>query len=102
MLSRRTIVTTEAKELQARSQRKEIDTKVEFIVDDAIETAQSVNISEDGLQFATERPVRFRMRLSLDGTTKEYLALLVWAKKNTEGGTSYGFQFIPDDNSCVI
>jgi hypothetical protein len=92
----------EEKKQQLRPQRKEVQTKVEFFVDGDIETAKSADISESGMRFITEKPIKFRMRLNLDGEIKEYLALLVWARKDPEGSTSYGFQFIPDDDECVF
>ena len=74
--------------------RKDLKTKVEFIVDGDIITAESVNISETGIRFATEKPIKIRMRFEKNGEIKEELAELVWAKQD-EKETSYGLSFIP-------
>ncbi len=74
--------------------RKEIKTKVEFIVDGDIISAESVNISTTGISFTTDNPIKIRMRFEEDGETKEELAELVWAKQD-EKETSYGLSFIP-------
>ncbi|HOW56847.1 MAG TPA: PilZ domain-containing protein [Smithellaceae bacterium] len=92
----------EEKKIKPRVPRREISTTVEFIVDSTDETASAVDISEAGMSFVTKKPVRFRMRLKQDGELKEYLALLVWAKKDASDATTYGFQFIPDDNECIL
>jgi hypothetical protein len=92
----------EKRKMQPRIPRQELDTNVEFIIESDIEDARSVDISETGMSFMTEKPIRFRMRLNLNGELKEYLALLVWAKKDHSGRTRYGFQFIPDDGNSLL
>jgi hypothetical protein len=87
----------EQKQLQ-RAPRKEIDTKVEFIIDSYIDDARSQNISSLGMSFTTQKPIKFRMRLNVDGKMQEHTASLVWAKKDSAGATSYGFEFITDDD----
>jgi hypothetical protein len=95
-------MTTDEEKKQLRVERKEIQTKVEFFVDGDIEVAKSADISAKGMRFITDKPIKFRMRLNLDGEVKEYFAQLVWARKDPEGSTSYGFEFIPDNDECVF
>jgi uncharacterized membrane-anchored protein YjiN (DUF445 family) len=83
--------------------RRQVTTKVEFFVHGDIEQAKVVNISETGIQFVTDEPVKVRMRLELDGEIKEYVAQMIWAKKNAQDASmSYGLQFIPDKDKCVF
>jgi hypothetical protein len=86
--------------LKPRSDRKDIQAKVEFIIDCDVANASSENISETGMRFITEKPIKFRMRMKVDNKQQEYVAYLVWAKKDPEGTTSYGFQFVSDDDEC--
>jgi hypothetical protein len=86
--------------LKPRADRKDIKTKVEFIIDCDIANARADNISETGMRFITEKPIKFRMRMNVEGKKQEYAAYLVWAKKDFEGTTSYGFQFIADKDEC--
>jgi hypothetical protein len=83
-----------------RADRKDLKTKVEFIIDCDIANARADNISETGMRFITEKPIKFRMRMNVDGQQQEYAAYLVWAKRDFEGTTSYGFQFIADKDTC--
>jgi hypothetical protein len=83
--------------------RRQVTTKVEFFVHGDIEKARAVDISETGIQFVTDEPVKVRMRLELDGETKEFVAQMVWARKSTEDDSmSYGLQFITDKDKCVF
>ena len=80
-----------------RALRRQLTTKVEFFVDGEIEQAITIDISEMGIQFVTDEPVKVRIRLELEGEAKEYFARLVWARKRTnDGSMSYGLEFIPD------
>lgn len=83
--------------------RRQVTTKVEFFIHGDIEKARAVNISETGIQFVTDEPVKVRMRLELDGEIREFLARMVWARKGAEDDTmSYGLEFIPDNDQCVF
>lgn len=86
-----------------RALRRQVSTKVEFFVHGDIENASAVDISETGIQFVTDEPVKVRMRLELDGKTREFVARMVWARKSAENDSmSYGLEFIPDNDQCVF
>lgn len=78
------------------AERRSLQTDVEFFVDGDIERATSVDVSETGIRFDTHKPMAVRMRLEIDDQQKEFLARLVWARKNPDGTMAYGFEFIPD------
>jgi hypothetical protein len=86
-----------------RALRRQVSTKVEFFVHGDIEKASAVDISETGIKFVTDEPVKVRMRLELDGETREFFARMVWARKSAEDDSmSYGLEFIPDNDKCVF
>jgi hypothetical protein len=76
-----------------------IKTRVEFFVDADIIDAESVNISSSGIRFDTQTPIPIQMRLEKDGIMFENSAQLVWAQCKSDGGMTYGFQFVPKDGS---
>jgi len=86
-----------------RALRRQVTTKVEFFVHGDIDKASTVNISETGIQFVTDEPVKVRMRMELDGETKEYFARMVWARKNSgDDSMACGLEFIPDTDECIF
>jgi hypothetical protein len=81
-----------------RAPRKEFNHAVEFIVNQDIIKAESVNISQTGIRFETEEPVQVIMRIKKDsGEQEEHSAQLAWAQKTATGGTSFGLQFLDGD-----
>jgi len=58
--------------------------------------ALSVNVSESGVQLDIEEPLKFWLRLEVDGKSVVREAQIVWAKKKQAGGMSYGFEYTPD------
>lgn len=81
------------------SKRVRIDKKVEFFVDADIITADSIDISETGIKFRTDFPIKVRMRLeNEDKVGEERTAELVWAQKDANGQTVYGLHFIKDSD----
>ncbi len=81
-----------------RSPRKEFQRHVEFIFDEDIIDAKSVNISDTGIRFDTEEPIVVLMRMhNDDGTTQDKKAELVWVRGNEEGGQSYGLRYLSKD-----
>jgi len=86
-----------------RALRRQVTSKVEFFVHGDIERASAVDISETGIKFVTDEPVKVRMRLEVDGETKEFYARMIWARKSAEDNSmSYGLEFIPDQDKCVF
>jgi len=79
-----------------KAERKTIQADVEFILYLDAYKATSVDISENGIRFDTEKPIIIEMQANVEGQKLKRNAQLVWAKKNPEGGISYGFEFIPD------
>ena len=80
--------------------RKKLHTGVEFYVDADIIKADSIDLSETGIKFETNEPIKIRMRVDVgDGEYQENQAELVWAQKDEDGYTTYGLHFIPDKSS---
>ena len=79
-----------------QKERISIQTGVEFFVDADIINATSVNISETGVRFTTNDPIKILMRMDVDGKVIERKARLVWVATAQDGGMDYGFEFLPD------
>lgn len=85
----------------ARSPRRELNGKVEFIIDEDIIFAKSINASETGIRFDTSEPIRILMRVTTDkDEVLEHKAELVWARKGETGGMAYGLQFIEEEKNA--
>jgi len=82
------------KEVEMReAPRVSIETKVEFIIEADIIKARSVDISDTGVRFETDKPITIRLRMEVDGKIREQAAQLVWAKTG-EDGMIYGFKYV--------
>lgn len=83
-----------------RSPRKELNGKVEFIIDEDVIFAKSINASDTGIRFDTAKPIHILMRVTTEeDEVREHKAELVWARKNDSGSTAYGLQFIEEDKN---
>jgi len=95
---RRSLMKEEQNDLDKRiAPREPIKTRVEFFVDADIIDAESVNISSTGIRFDTQDPIPIQMRLEKDGILYENRAHLVWAQRKSDGGMTYGFEFVAQD-----
>jgi len=79
--------------------RIRFDSTVEFTVDNDSLKAISSNISSGGIQLFTDKPITVSMKIEADNVQQTYKAQLVWARRNDEGKTGYGFEFIYDSDS---
>lgn len=79
-----------------RAERRKISMRVEFIVDADVIRAESINLSDTGIAFETDAPIRVWMRFGeeQDLIPGDQQAELVWAKREPEGKTTYGLQFV--------
>ncbi|MCP4690377.1 MAG: PilZ domain-containing protein [Desulfobacterales bacterium] len=84
------------------SERKPVTTRIEFYFDSDVIEATSVNVSDTGIRFDTEAPVRVFFRMEVDGERKESLANIVWAKKKPDGGMAYGLEYVPDSEENLL
>ena len=84
------------------SERKEIRTQIEFIVNADIISAQSINISETGLRFDMKEPIKIHLRMEIDGELCDREAQFVWAVKKPDGGMTYGLEFITDPKEYMF
>lgn len=81
-----------------RSPRKELNGKVEFIIDEDVVYAKSINASETGIRFDSQEPIKILMRVTTEkDKVLEHKAELVWARKNDNGSMAYGLQFIEEE-----
>ena len=78
------------------STRRELESKIEFFVNADIIAAKSIDMSETGLSFDTEEPPKIHLRMDIDGELRDREAQFIWATRNSNGGISYGFEFISD------
>jgi len=79
-----------------QAERISLDSKIEFIVDADLLSAKSVDISETGIQFSAENPIKVTLRFFMNGENQIKSARLVWAKKEVDGGMTYGLEFVED------
>jgi len=73
--------------------RNRIQTNVEFYILADIITAKTVNISETGVRFDTEKALDIEMRFVKNGKEEEHVARLCWAEQQPDGSFTYGFEF---------
>jgi hypothetical protein len=78
------------------SERKTFNSKIEFIVDADLLAATSVNISDSGIRFNAENPIKVTLRFFLEGENQIKSARLVWAHKEEDGRMSYGLEFVDE------
>jgi hypothetical protein len=81
-----------------RAERSPVRTDVEFYVGDAIMKAISINVSESGLCFDMDEPIKICLRMEVNNQLINREAQIVWAKKKSDGGVTYGFEFTPNSN----
>lgn len=81
-----------------RTERKPVRAEVEFYVGDAIMKAISVNVSEGGIRFDMEEPIKICLRMEMDGQLINREAQIVWARRMPTGGVTYGFEYTPNIN----
>ncbi len=82
--------------------RKEIQTKIEFFVNADIISAQSLDMSETGVRFDTKEPIKVHMRMKIDGKSCDREGQFVWAVTNSDGGMTYGLEFIADPEEYMF
>jgi len=76
--------------------RKKINTKVNFFIDADITKAKTVDISDSGVSFETERPISMHIRMEVNDMVLEHVAELVWCKRKKNGAMAYGLEFDKD------
>ncbi len=82
------------------AERHAISVKVEFFVDGDILNARSIDLSEIGIRMTTETPISVRFRMNTDeGESMEKMGQLVWAKRDENGNTDYGLEFIQESET---
>ena len=84
------------------SERTVVQAQIEFFVNADIVSAQSVDMSETGLRFDTEEPLKIHMRMKIDGEVHDREARFVWAAKNPDGTMTYGLEYIPDPQEYLF
>lgn len=88
---------TPEQEEKREAERIPVVTNVEFHALKDLIDAVSVNISEKGICFSTDEPLKVRMRYESDGMRHEREARLAWTRIEENGQTTYGFEFIDPD-----
>jgi hypothetical protein len=79
---------------QRIAERKQFNAPIEFIVEGDVIDARSVDVSENGIRFETDRPLRIALRFAGSDHERVYDADLVWAKREEDGESmAYGLRF---------
>lgn len=89
-----------AKKNDLRTEEREpVNAEVKFFVVNDLLDAQALDLSAGGIRFQTQQPIRIRLRMTVDGETREQEAELVWAERQDGDSVSYGFEFaLPEDD----
>ncbi|MHC4944976.1 MAG: PilZ domain-containing protein [Planctomycetota bacterium] len=69
-------------------------TPIEFIVEGDLVAATTVDVSETGLSITTNEPLNLTVRFQVNNQAKVYQTKMVWAKREEEGGMTYGLEFL--------
>ena len=78
-----------------RSSPRRLETVgIQFVAEIDIVDAEGVDRSDDGVQIALARPMRFNLSLEEDDEHVARCAELVWARRQTDGWARMGFQFV--------
>lgn len=79
-----------------RADRKDVNFPVEFYVDADIVKASSIDLSETGMGFVTDSPIKVRVRVYDDDIKAERIrtAELVWARRDDNAEMRYGIEFV--------
>lgn len=75
------------------SDRRILETGVVFHMNADFFMANSLDISGTGLRIRTSGPIGFRIQIEHGGELCEYLAELVWAKRQEDGSMEYGLKY---------
>ena len=76
--------------------RHRLNTQINFFIDADITQAKTVDISDSGVCFETEKPISMNIRMEVSGIVLEHVAELVWCKRKKDGGMAYGLEFHKD------
>lgn len=87
----------ETNKFKRRIPRKQVQGKVELLIDDEVLNAEAVNISDSGICIESSKPLSFQIMLNQEGGIKRYQAHLVWSKTDQNGKISYGLCLEDDD-----
>ena len=80
----------------------EIQAQVEFFVDADIVPAETIDISEGGLQITTLEPVQTTLRvIEKSGKMMEYQAEMIWARRNPDEKMTFGLKFIDKQDKVL-
>ncbi len=78
-----------------RSSPRRLETvAVQFVAEIDVIDAEGVDRSDDGVQIALPRPMRFNLRMEEDEEHVSRCAELVWTRRQADGWTRMGFQFV--------
>ena len=78
-------------------ERKKIEEQARFDVDLKAIEATLVDVSDGGLRFDVQGPLRAKLRMKVNGIETLYDAKLVWTKNYSDGRTAIGLEFSKPD-----
>jgi len=80
---------------QRRADRQEVDSLVRMRIETGEITGLADNLSEAGLMFFTDEPLRVRVELVQGGTTRSFTGRLVRSQRMNETHTGLAIEFDP-------
>ena len=86
------------KEDKRKAHRKEFDKEISFHFESDLFFANSVDISETGIQIETPYPINVTLFIKEeDGNVQEHKGQLVWTHTKKDGDMSYGLSLQKDE-----
>lgn len=76
-----------------RSERQPLQTRIEFIADFDVVTAEGFDVSVSGICFETGQPLAFEMQFEVNGSRERRRAHLVWVRPQGDR-TRLGLRFV--------
>ncbi len=87
-------MSTHLKSEKRISNRKSFESELDVKINSSAMEGTSVDISEGGIRFDTKDPLEIDIRFNVENRKAQHVGRLVWAKKKSEGGFTYAFEFI--------
>ncbi len=87
---------------QPRASRDQLQTEIQFIGDFGLVKARGIDLSDGGICFEVDEDIPFDMEFKLDGEIHRYRARLVWMRRQVEGSSRFGFEFLEAPPSDLL
>lgn len=78
------------------SDRIPLEARFELYVNTGIINGDTIDVSQTGISFETDKPICVELRLNVDGEQEQRRARLVWSKQLPDGRLRYGMKFVDE------